>query len=377
MMNSTSVSRAALLVTGTVVGAYCAGTAYMNGAASAPGLAGIALGAAGAAVACGSWFLLPEAKQLAQEGSKLAAKVVSLGWLMCTLFVLWNAVGFTAFHRTEKVGNASQKIAAYDRADAQLQSASADLEEQRKNKRWASTNGCTNATVAESVTFCNQVASTKSNISTAQYVLKEGRPGTSDPQGEIISFALGNIGPALVGKLTPLIWALTQELAMSLFFYIALRPRKAAASPAAVIVSEPAVKAADLSPLLSLIKVAQREIATAQENFDRANELYQFHHYQSLMQDAWECFVEAEDAPAAVVEAAPAVVVRKAERKTATPIKVVAVGKRVRDNVGRFTKKAKLVSVTPKAVPLEKPKLGNLLLGSGENVVRFDGTKKD
>jgi len=383
--NNMPVVRACMLVAGTVVGGYCGLSAFRNGLMSAPGLDGYLLGSAGAAVAFGSWFLMPYAAHLKQEGERAAAWVVRLGWLLCTVFVLWNAVGYTATHRTEKVEGADLKIEAYKRADRQLKGAEAELEALKQNKRWEATAGCSNATAAKSKEFCGQVAVTKSNISTAQYTLNQGRPGSADAQAEAIGFAI-QLPAVLVGKLTPLLWALALELAQTFFFYCAFRPsgRKEAA-PEVVVTEAPASQPVDLSPLLALISDAQAQISAARTEYDRAAELVPFYHYQAMLIEAADLFVdEPEDVigytapavtePVVIAPVATPIPLPVAKAKKAEP--VVATKRKMRDSHGRFAKKAKLVAVTEK--PQVKPQLSAVPLGGQQNVVIFgSGPKKD
>lgn len=369
------VARACMLVAGLAGGAYCAGTAVMNGLSGAEGWAGYALGLSGGAVAFGSWFILPFATVVKREGDGFTALMMRLGWVMCTAFVLWNATGFTALHRTEKAGASEHKIAEYARADRQLKSAEADLEVAKKDARWASTAACTNATVDKSRAFCGQVAVIKSNISTAQYILHQGRPGSADAQAEAIGFVL-QLNPALVAKLDPVLKALVQELAMSLFLFCAFRPSRRREGvqerPAAVEVA--VACSPDLTPLLELISEAQAAIAAARVEYDRAAELAVFAQYEALLASAADCFVdEADDVigydvPAVIEAAVPEVAIVapvKAVAKKAEP--VVKKGRRMRDNHGRFAKKAKLAHV--EANPQPKPQLSAVPLGGMENVV--------
>lgn len=368
------VARACMLVAGLAVGAYCASTAVMNGLNAADGWAGYALGLSGGAVALGAGFILPFASAAKRDGDRAAAFIMQLGWAMCTVFVLWNATGFTAFHRTEKTGASEHKIAEYARAERQLKSAEADLEVAKKDARWASTGACTNATVEKSKAFCGQVAVIRSNISTAQYTLQQGRPGSSDAQAEAIGFVL-QLNPALVAKLDPVLKALVQELAVSLFLFCAFRPggrRREEAAPAVQVVEVAVAQAPDLSPLLGLISDAQAAITAARAEYDRAVELVPFYHYEALLHGAADLFVDEDedvigyDAPAAPAAQDVAIIApAKIVAKPAQP--VVKKNRKMRDAHGRFAKKAKLAHVEPNPQP--KPQLSAVPLGGATNVV--------
>lgn len=378
-----SVARACLLVAGIAGGAYCAGTAFLNGLEGAGGLAGYAMGVSGAAVAFGSWFILPEAAKLADEGRRGEALVARLGWVMCTVFVLWNATGFTALHRTEKTGNAQVSIEAYDRAAQQLTAAQSELALAKTNARWAASASCTDATVEKTKAFCAQVAVIKSNISTAQLILSKGRPGAADAPAEAIGFVL-QLNPALVGKLDPVLKALVQELAMSLFLLLALRDRKKAA-PAVqpTVVAAPSV---DLEALLGHIDTAQAEVAAARAAYEAAAEQALLARYTALLTEAADLFVDdVEDvegytAPVAIAAEPVVEVVAEPVAKSVRPAKatepVAKPKRRMRDNNGRFAKRAKLVAATE--TPVTKPALSALPLNGKGNVVIF-GTqpKKD
>lgn len=373
-------SRACTLAAGVVVGGACAWAAFKNGFALAPDqLDGYVFGAAGLGVAVGSWFMPALASHAALEGERGRAWVLRGVWVLGTLFVLMNAVGYTALHRTDKVGGNTVKVEEYERASAQLKSAEADLEVAKQDKRWAKTSACTNATAEQSKVFCGQVAVIRSNISTAQYTLKQGRPGAVDAQAEAVAWPL-MADPITVGKAMPIVWALIQELAMSGFIYAALRPRRrrddeVAAEPAfehytIKVEAAPAVEAApvDLSPLLVAAEEALQEVEAAR-----------FAFYQAMAYGALEAFQDDEEDVSTVTVAAPAV---EEVQNVATPVAKAKRGqpkktkqRKVRDASGRFAKKAKLVSVTAEPV---KIKLADLpTLGGSANVVIFGGPKKD
>jgi len=387
MMTPTNVSamRACLLVAGLAGGAYCGSTAFLNGLEGATGWAGYALATSGLSVAFGSWFILPFAAHVSSEGARGEAWMLRFGWALCTAFVLWNATGFTAIHRTEKVSTSQVSIDAYNRAETRLSEATAELNEYKKNKRWEATNGCSNATVDKSREFCGQVAVTKSNISTAETTLAKGRPGAADAQAESIGWLL-QLNPALVSKLDPVLKALIQEIAMSLFLLCAFRP--STARKEAVTVKAPVAKVADFSPIFEAITAATAEINAARAEYDRAMEMLPFLRYEALLATAADLFVEPEaDILGYVVQPAPAVEAvvaaevqivapqakkaKKAQRNT----KADAMNRR-RDANGRYAKKAKLIAKTDE--PKRKPQLSALPLNGAENVVIF-GThpKKD
>lgn len=355
------VSRVFTLAAGTVLGAACAYYAYSNGVKSAPGFDGQVAGAVGASVTVLSWFCLPFAAHADLNGERGRAWAARSGWVLLTVFVLMNAVGFTAFHRKERVGGNEVAIAIYDRAERGLRAAEADLDMAKQAKKWSSTKGCTVAlTLDDSKTFCGNVTVIKSNIATYRDALNKGRPATADAQAE--AFAPLGFNAQRVADWNPIIWALVQELAMSLAFYLALRPGRkeevaavitVAALEAVVTVAQPVTAAPALEPLLSLLAAAQAEIEAARMAF-----------YGAMLEGvtlalAQEAAVVVE--PVTEIVALPVVVkkAKKAQRKVVAP-------RKVRDASGRFAKKAKLISV--EANP--KPRLSDLpTLGGAENVV--------
>ena len=217
--SSMSLSRLAIGMCGVVVGAYCAYTAFRNGQGLAPGPDGIAFGAAFGAVVVGSWFLLPRASQEAG----IRALLMKAGWLLCVVFVLVNAIGFTATHRSEKVGGNSVAITGYDQALASLTTARAELDTMKANPRWAATQGCTNATADKSIGFCSQVTARQSEISSAGLVLSKGRPASADAQADTIAWVL-QADTVTVSRAMPIFMAVVLDIAASLFMFAALAP---------------------------------------------------------------------------------------------------------------------------------------------------------
>lgn len=222
MNRSMNLSRLAIGMCGIVVGSYCAYGAFRNGQSLAHGLDGIAFGAAFGAVVVGSWFLLPRASQEAG----IRALLMKAGWLLCVAFVLANAVGFTATHRSEKVGGASVAITGYDQSLATLTTARSELEIMKNNPRWATTQGCTNATADKSIGFCSQVIARQSEIMSAGAVLTKGRPATADAQADTIAWVL-RADTMTVSRAMPIFMAVVLDIAASLFMFAALAPATA------------------------------------------------------------------------------------------------------------------------------------------------------
>jgi hypothetical protein len=215
-------SRLAIGMCGVAVGAYCAYSSFRNGQAMASGLDGVAFGAAFAAIVIGSWFLLPLAEEF--RGGRAAA--MRAGWALCLAFVLINAIGFTATHRTEGVGGRTTAIQAYDAAIAALPSAMADLAAMKANARWQATAGCTDATAEKSVSFCADVRSKQVDVAKLQSQVNAGRPGAADAQAETIAWVM-RLDAISVGRALPIFMAVVLDIAASLFMFAALAPVKA------------------------------------------------------------------------------------------------------------------------------------------------------
>ena len=260
MQLSTLPSRLAIGMCGSVVGAYCAFTAFRNGQSLATGLDGIAFGSAFAAVVIGSWFLLP----LAAASPRARRPLMRLGWALCVAFVLINAIGFTATHRTEKVGDKASAITAYDVALTALQAAQERLTAMKDNRRWQSTSGCTDATIPQSIEFCEDVRQVQSDITRNQAVVSSGRPATADAQADTIAWAT-RIDAHVVSRAMPIFMAVVLDIAASMFIWAALttygqtvkaapvirKSRKTAAKPKSAKVQRKSAPATDWTKIES------------------------------------------------------------------------------------------------------------------------------
>jgi hypothetical protein len=184
-------------------------------------------GAAFAAVVIGSWFILPLSRNLLSRA----------GWLLCTAFVLINAIGYTAMHRTEKVGDKQNTIVNYNSAQQGLEQATERLTAMKGNDRWKSTSGCTDATVEQSVTFCRQFSETQAKADKLQAIVSAGKPATSDAQADTIGWVI-QADTTTVSKALPIFMAVVLDIAATLFMYLAL------ASKAAEVKVAPAVPVA-------------------------------------------------------------------------------------------------------------------------------------
>jgi hypothetical protein len=217
MKTTTLLPRFAIGICGGIVGAYCAYTAFRNGQMLATGLDGVAFGSAFAATVVGSWFILP----LAAHSPAGRAALMRLGWALCLAFVLINAIGFTASHRTMQVGEKANSIVSYDTALKSLQEAQDRLTAMKANPRWVRTSGCTDATAEQSIEFCRQVQQAQSIATGNQAVVASGRPATADAQADTIAWAT-RIDTAVVSRALPIFMAVVLDIAASLFIWVAM-----------------------------------------------------------------------------------------------------------------------------------------------------------
>jgi hypothetical protein len=205
------MARLAIGICGCTVGAYCALSAFRNGQNLAPGIDGIMFGAAFAAVVIGSWFILPLSR----------SPLARAGWLLCTGFVLANAIGFTATHRTGTVGEKQNSIVTYNTALTGLEQATERLATIKGNARWESTKGCTDATVTQSIAFCEQFSSTQAKADKFQAIVTAGKPATADAQADTIGWVI-QADTATVSKALPIFMAVVLDIAATLFMFLAL-----------------------------------------------------------------------------------------------------------------------------------------------------------
>lgn len=211
------LSRLAIGMCGMVVGAYCSYTAFRNGQMLAPGLDGIAFGSAFSSVVVGSWFLLP----LAAQSPSSRAIIMRAGWALCLAFVLINAIGFTATHRTHTVGDKANAITIYDMSLTSLKNAQERLTALKANARWAKTSGCSDATAERSIEFCRQVQQAQADVASNQAVVTAGKPATADAQADTIAWAT-QIDTAVVSRGLPIFMAVVLDVAASMFIWVAM-----------------------------------------------------------------------------------------------------------------------------------------------------------
>jgi hypothetical protein len=252
-----TLSRLAIGICGAVVGSYCAFTAFRNGQTLASGVDGIAFGSAFAAVVIGSWFLLP----LASQSPKGRAVLMRIGWALCLAFVLVNAIGFTATHRTTQVGDRNNAITSYDTALAGLAQAQERLSAMKHNARWQSTSGCTDVTVPQSVAFCDDLRATQAKADQFSATVSAGKPATADAQADTIAWML-RADAGVVSKAMPVFMAVVLDVAASLFIWVALTTYSTAVAP--VVTTIAPAKAAKRSATRKTKKPARKDWTKAE-----------------------------------------------------------------------------------------------------------------
>ncbi|MFW5916731.1 MAG: hypothetical protein ACOCTM_04580, partial [Bacteroidota bacterium] len=179
-----------------------------------------------------SWALPILTNQAKREGNKGLSRRLQAGWCLCTLFILVNAIGYTAYHRTENVGERLGTIEGYEQAKSLLPVYVETLEKMKANERWDSTQGCTNATVPKSVEYCNEFETQRQKVAEVREILKKKRPNSGDPQAETLAFAFGyHIRSEVIAKSMPIFTAVVLDLATVLFFYAALVPSSPSKKP--------------------------------------------------------------------------------------------------------------------------------------------------
>ena len=160
---------------GIALGAYCVKAAYCVGAE-----ADIMIGIALASLVVVSWGMLPWADVRVREGAKVEAQVWRLAWIGVLAVVVANGVSYSAHYRVERTGGAEVKIEAYEDAKRRLATAEGELAELKKNARWETTKGCSNATAEASKGFCAKVGEAKAEIAAQAAIKSSSRPASSD-----------------------------------------------------------------------------------------------------------------------------------------------------------------------------------------------------
>jgi len=213
------VSRIVAFGAGLFCGSYCLVAAFRNGQSLGNGsmIDSTAFGIAFAAVVVGHWPLLGLADR---ERGLLKRYALRLLWALCVVFVLVNDIGYFASHRTETIESRGQAINEYGMARSEVERINGRLSAMKDNRRWDSTDGCTNATVPKSKAFCEDWRAARVALKEARATVREGKPATRDPQSVIFAW-LSGMDQSWVSHVLPIFWSMVLTLATPLLFYAA------------------------------------------------------------------------------------------------------------------------------------------------------------
>jgi cell division protein FtsL len=179
--------KTALFVVALALGSYSASAAFLNGTLLIPGLMGYLAG--GGLVALMAWSGLAGllmTRALA-EWAWMRSLVLLGHWSFATACVLIMSVGYVSYHRGNAVSERQMTIDSYSRAEADWQRLNTEIQA-------ADTKGR------------RVPAAWRSELKAAEDEMKSGRPASSDPQADMLSWvSFGAITPATFGKALP-VW---------------------------------------------------------------------------------------------------------------------------------------------------------------------------
>lgn len=222
--------RAILGAAALPIGLLCLKGAYENGCDFAGMVGGAAF--ASAVVAC--WFI----PAVARSTTMLLAGVAWIAMVFGTAWVLVNAIGYAAKHRTANVGTLSSAIADHDRALEDRTRLEAEMVRMKQNPkkpgedhpRWIATAGCANATVVESTSYCDEVRRVRAELAAAGEILLRGRPLSADPMADSLR-KLIDLSAAEINDWWPIWAALISEILATVCVTLALAPIKVVEAP--------------------------------------------------------------------------------------------------------------------------------------------------
>jgi hypothetical protein len=242
---STGFARGATLFLGCGLGAVSALSAFRNGnTLGADNIDKIVFGSGFVFVVALTWVLPTLADDWRARRKFGGALFLMLVWAACLVFAVWNAVGFTALHRGHAVAGRETGMERYDLAKADIARLEADIATAKASKEGAAiykrTSACASATEEASIKFCASLAGREAELASAKLTVKAGKPGSADPQSEVVSWATG-YHPADLGRAFPIAFGILVELGAIAAFYAALGgeskleapmpPREAYAAP--------------------------------------------------------------------------------------------------------------------------------------------------
>lgn len=209
-------------VCGAAAGAVCVYTAGENGRLLDAGEAGRFFGLGFMAIVVFSWTAWPLASWCARLGASAWSLGLKLAWIPLFIFVVSNAIMFTASHRVETVEGKGHVIEAYDGAKESRSRLLGELVTLKANPAWEASKACT-ARAKGSKVLCEQKAQLESRIQAAEAIIAKGKPGAKDAGAETLAWVIQG-DAAKVGRAWPVYIAVMLEMVASLAFKLALSP---------------------------------------------------------------------------------------------------------------------------------------------------------
>jgi hypothetical protein len=219
---STGAARVATLVFGIGLAAVSGISAFRNGnTLGADEIDKIVFGSGFVFVVGLTWFLPTLAEDRFRSRNFVGAGFISVVWVFAMLFAVWNAVGFTALHRTGAVAGRATNIDRFDMASRDLTRLDAEIEAAKSQKVYGRTGGCTDVTADLSKQFCSALSEKEAARARAKATIDAGKPGSADPQSEVVSWVTG-YNPSDLGKAFPVAFGVLVELGAIVAFYAGL-----------------------------------------------------------------------------------------------------------------------------------------------------------
>jgi len=240
--------------------------------------------------------LVPFFIAAAWKHHKMAAISGLALWCVCVVYSLTTAIGFGAMNRAALQDNRSGQQDTYARTREQLKTAqnrlakipqhrptgvvTSAIEAHKQNRRWQSTDGCTNATARKSRAYCKQYHTLHAELASSQLAatlntqieklsaqLNDANTSgqnasTTDPQVRVLA-EISNLQQNKVQLLLVGLLAVLSELGSSLGFFISMTGRRAAERPQKAAEPAPSVAAEIDTPQPQKTAVAASEPVSA------------------------------------------------------------------------------------------------------------------
>ena len=229
------------------------------------------LGAASAA-ADGLKALLPFFLFVAIKDKKFShALAAATLWVVCIAFSMTSALGFAAHNRSDTTGERAAQVQSYSDKRGEIErlqqrlswvpehrpagAVSSDMDGMQQSRRWRSTSGCTDATAAASIAFCEQYHTLGAELAAAREADEiEARIAVvqselaslpanltvtaADPQANTIA-SISGVPIEVVQIGLVILVAVLLELGSSLGFYVALGQWRFHEQRKSVVVARP------------------------------------------------------------------------------------------------------------------------------------------